>query len=143
MPLPVFVCLLVYSLATKADKAPTWDECECRWEMWEAWSSCTATCGGGTQERSRGIWNIDTPECEGFEVCATADLGWQTQACNTQCFNEGSFTSDGSYYGYCSCPAGIRGSCCQESKFRLFDRVKSGKFGRSAKFGQRPCSFHI
>ena len=22
-------------------------------------------------------------------------------------------------------------------------RVKSGKFGRSAKFGQRPCSFHI
>ena len=22
-------------------------------------------------------------------------------------------------------------------------RVKSGKFGRSAKFGQRPCLFHI
>ena len=25
----------------------------------------------------------------------------------------------------------------------LHDRVKSGKFGRSAKFGQRPCLFHI
>ena len=24
-----------------------------------------------------------------------------------------------------------------------FIRVKSGKFGRSAKFGQRPCLFHI
>ena len=25
----------------------------------------------------------------------------------------------------------------------LHGRVKSGKFGRSAKFGQRPCLFHI
>ena len=26
---------------------------------------------------------------------------------------------------------------------QLKDRVKSGKFGQTAKFGQRPCLFHI
>ena len=122
MPLPVFVCLLVYSLVTKADKAPTWDECECRWDTWEAWSSCTATCGGGTQKRSRAVWSLDTPDCEGFEACATPGSGWQTQACNTQCFNGGSFISFGDY-GFCSCPAGKKGICCQESKLRLFDTL--------------------
>ena len=117
MSLPVFLYLLVCIRVIEAGKAPTWDECECRWDTWEAWSSCTATCGGGTQKRSRKVWNLNTPECEGFEACATNDLGWQTQACNTQCYNGGSYVSIGPYFGFCRCPDGKKGRCCQESTF--------------------------
>ena len=31
----------------------------------------------------------------------------------------------------------------QNHSIRMDSRVKSGKFGRSAKFRQRPCLFHI
>ena len=116
MSLPVFLCLLVYIHVVEAEKAPTWDECECEWGTWKPWSSCTATCGGGYQRRSRSVWHLDIPNCQGFEACATPGSGWQTRACNTHCYNGGSFISYGSYNGYCRCPAGKKGSCCQESK---------------------------
>ena len=129
MELPVPVCLFVYFLVIEADIAPTWDECHCSWATWEAWSSCTSTCGGGTQRRTRSVWVLNKPKCVelGAGACATNDFGLQTQRCNTQCFYGGSFILLGSYYGYCRCPAGKKGNCCQESKFRLFGNYSTWK----------------
>ena len=114
------IFLLLQIVGVKAPISSKWSECSCRWEPWAAWSSCTATCGGGTQDRDRMVWKYITPNCEGFEACASNDMGWERQACNTQCFNGGTFhtysRTYSSHYGYCSCPVGKIGSCCEESK---------------------------
>ena len=114
----MFLCVFVYIHVLGAEKAPTWDACDCRWTEWTPWSACTANCGGGSQRRSRGVRLLDTPECRVFTACATSGSGWQTRACNTQCFNGGSFIYiPGRYYGYCHCADGKKGQCCTESKF--------------------------
>ena len=40
---------------------------DCRWSEWEAWSECTATCGGGATQRSR---TIEAPPREGGMPCS-------------------------------------------------------------------------
>lgn len=88
--------------------APTWKSCNCRWEDWSAWSTCTRTCGGGNQHRTRRVWHYDKPECDGFEKCASNDMGWDFQHCNTICYNGGIYVSR----YYCNCVNGTYGNCC-------------------------------
>lgn len=100
--------------------APTWDSCECSWGSWAAWSDCTRTCGGGSRYRDRIVWVRDVPECAGFEYCATADMAYDFNACNTVCQNGGSFvyiTGMIRYpnYGQCVCTSGKYGTCCEQS----------------------------
>ncbi|KAK3602545.1 hypothetical protein CHS0354_003797 [Potamilus streckersoni] len=66
------------------------DYCGCHWEAWEAWSSCTESCSGAANED-----------------------GWDFERCNTNCFNGGSFVELGTLDGYCRCPTGYVGNCCE------------------------------
>jgi hypothetical protein len=45
---------------------------------WGPWSTCSTSCGGGTQTRTR---NVNTPAQNGGDVCPTLS---ETQTCNTQ-----------------------------------------------------------
>ena len=51
----------------------------CKWAPWHAWSECTATCGGGVQNRTREVLQAAAnggKECQGpaaqFRDCNTA-----------------------------------------------------------------------
>jgi hypothetical protein len=54
--------------------------------MWTEWSTCSKTCGGGTQRRTR---TITTPASGGGTACGETE---QTRDCNTQaCVSPTSF----------------------------------------------------
>ena len=51
----------------------------CKWAPWHAWSECTATCGGGVQNRTRAVLQAASnggKDCQGpaaqFRDCNTA-----------------------------------------------------------------------
>ena len=52
---------------------------DCVVSSWGSWSSCSKTCGSGTQSRSR---SITTQQSGGGAACPTLT---STQSCNTQC----------------------------------------------------------
>ena len=51
---------------------------DCRLSGWTSWSSCTKTCGGGTQMRGRSVLR---PEQHGGEACPKLQ---ETNECNTK-----------------------------------------------------------
>lgn len=117
----IFLCALLNQMIFQhvtAERASTWDYCNCRWDAWSAWSQCSKSCGGGTQERNRKVWSKDIPECDSFENCATPGSGWDRTACNTHCEHGGTFQQFGTF-GFCSCPKGLKGSCCEQSMYPI------------------------
>ena len=50
----------------------------CVWGSWQTWTSCTVTCGGGFQVRTR---NIDTHEENSGTACSGASS--ELQGCNS------------------------------------------------------------
>lgn len=110
--LTLFTLFLQLEIA-KAELASTWDSCGCFWGVWTEWSDCSTTCGGGTRYRDRMVWHDDVPECDGFEFCASADMGSENNECNTFCENGGTY-----FESICSCLPGNFGRCCDESKFK-------------------------
>jgi hypothetical protein len=50
------------------------------WSSWSGWSTCTVSCGGGTQTRTRTCTN-PTPKCNGANCVGDPT---DTQSCNTQ-----------------------------------------------------------
>ena len=53
---------------------------DCMWSQWGGWATCSVTCGGGTQDRSR---TIDVLAQNGGTPCGGSDK--ETQTCNTHC----------------------------------------------------------
>ena len=51
---------------------------DCRLSGWTSWSSCTKTCSGGTQKRSRSVLK---PEQYGRQACPKLE---ESNECNTQ-----------------------------------------------------------
>lgn len=75
------------------------------WASWGSWGSCTVTCGGGTQDKTRSCSN-PTPQYGGA-LCTGASS--DRQDCNTQvCIIDGNW-SDWGAWGTCSvtCGGGI------------------------------------
>ncbi|KAL4219909.1 hypothetical protein ACF0H5_020321 [Mactra antiquata] len=64
------------------------------WGTWTSWDTCTVTCAGGTQERTRAC---DNPAAQyGGAACVGHDS--ETQACNTlYCPIDGDWTTWGSW----------------------------------------------
>ena len=88
------------------------DNSRCDWEPWDAWSQCSATCGGGYQKRTRGLCcdvTLTIDQCKAS--CGKTSSGSrEAQFCATRCHNGGSFT------GYCRCQPGYYDRCCTSSK---------------------------
>lgn len=88
--------------ATQAYSSPvTKQPIDAVWSAYGSWGSCSETCGGGTQSRTRTC----TEQLYGGTTCANTDGGnsSQSQACNTQsCWTAlaasgGTVTTDGDY----------------------------------------------
>ncbi|XP_014668649.1 PREDICTED: SCO-spondin-like [Priapulus caudatus] len=63
----------------EVDECPPISQCpmDCYWMNWSTWSTCSATCGGGTKQRSR--WFM--PEMNGGIPCTGSSN--ETYPCNT------------------------------------------------------------
>ncbi|KAK3095044.1 hypothetical protein FSP39_009582, partial [Pinctada imbricata] len=83
------------------------------WSSWGAWGTCTVTCGGGTQVKTRSCTN-PTPQYGGA-ICTGADSA--TQDCNTQvCIIDGAW---GAWGAWGSCTVTCDGG--QKSRARICD----------------------
>jgi len=62
--------------APASDEAAGADPVDCQWDTWNDWDTCTASCGGGGQARSRTYTEAQNggAECPG--------MGEETQSCN-------------------------------------------------------------
>lgn len=69
----------VQSIQSNADEPRKSSEKDCLWELWQDWSECTVSCGGGDKLRKRSMARRaaeDGNECEGPSQ--------QTDACNLE-----------------------------------------------------------
>ena len=66
------------------------------WTTWTSWGTCTVTCGGGSQDRTRSCTN-PSPQYGGANC---PSVGWQQQACNTQSCISKSNQSTLDIYGF-------------------------------------------
>lgn len=114
MKLTLLLLALINLHILFAARTAKWNQCNCRWDDWASWSTCSKKCNGGTQKRSRSVWSYVTPGCNKFEDCATPGSGWQHRDCNEICFN------GGTYQYYCRCPPRWKGSCCDEGTVQIF-----------------------
>ncbi|XP_078378120.1 properdin-like [Oculina patagonica] len=80
------------------------------WSDWSAWGSCTVTCGGGTQTRTRTCTN--PPPSNGGLPCsgpATESQQCGTASCPFDCQGKanGNYKDPNNCYGYISCSNGL------------------------------------
>ncbi|XP_071151058.1 uncharacterized protein [Mytilus edulis] len=71
---------------------------------WSAWSVCTVSCGGGTQDRTRSCTN--PVQQYGGNDCSQIGSDYEQEACNTQvCIIDGAWSQWGNF-GQCSVTCG-------------------------------------
>ena len=72
------------SVASAACEITLCDAINCTWSTWTTWGTCSATCGGGTQVRSRFI--KETAQ-NGGTLCMGESA--ESQACGTSACGDG------------------------------------------------------
>ncbi|CAC5417849.1 Adhesion G protein-coupled receptor B2,Coadhesin,Thrombospondin-1,Mucin-like protein,Hemicentin-1,Adhesion G protein-coupled receptor B3,Thrombospondin-2 [Mytilus coruscus] len=91
------------------------------WTTWTSWGTCTVTCGGGAQDRTRSCTN-PAPQYNG---AACAGNGLETQSCNTQvCIIDGAWGQWQSW-GVCSVTCGGG----RQSRMRVCDDPRPANGG--------------
>ncbi len=60
----------------------TWCISDGNWSTWSAWSTCSVSCGGGTQTQSRNCSN--PAPLNGGKNCSDTNVEIITQPCNIQ-----------------------------------------------------------
>ena len=75
LPFPSYVCD-----GAKVQETTCQNKCQKTWTQWEAWSSCSKTCGGGTRLRSRRCIAVGTK----YVVSGCTGSGSQSSNCNTR-----------------------------------------------------------
>ncbi|CAK9106121.1 unnamed protein product [Durusdinium trenchii] len=64
-----------------AERAPV----NCEWSNWTNWTSCSATCGGGRQKRTRAVKHREEDGGEPCQGNATEERACDTQVCSRDC----------------------------------------------------------
>ena len=70
--------LIIYFYITNFIFMTTIHTVPCQWKRWSGWSTCSVTCGGGKETRSRG----KTPAQYGGAPCVGS--GTESRDCNTK-----------------------------------------------------------
>ena len=104
--LQIITVIYLISTVVESDCPKGIDTCD--WLNWKAWGSCSRTCGGGRQSRSRELCckaELDFDEC--IDDCGIPRDSREYQGCNQIC-NNGAYCN-----GICNCPYYIYGRCCE------------------------------
>ncbi|CAE7251463.1 SSPO [Symbiodinium natans] len=104
---------------------------DCEWSDWTAWTNCSVSCGGGMQERGRGV----AVEVEGFGKNCTGDAEEKRQ-CNMQDCPVDCETSDWS--GWSSCEPFCQGMQNQTRTITL--QAANGGLPCGPLFHTRACN---
>ncbi|XP_056009334.1 SCO-spondin-like, partial [Ostrea edulis] len=92
-----------------------------KWASWGSWGTCTVTCGGGTQDRTRTCTN-PSPQYGGANCPGSST---STQSCNTQvCIIDGAW---GAWQAWGSCSKTCGGG--KRSRARICDNPKPANGG--------------
>ena len=67
----------------------------CVWGTWDTWATCSKTCGGGVQVRTR---KVDTHEENGGTACS--GLSTEQQNCNTGTCPASNYREFQAYFHY-------------------------------------------
>jgi hypothetical protein len=126
-------------LPLEAEKGCNWEACpvNCKMEDWQGWSSCSAKCDGGVEQRVRPV---DMHPKHDGEPCGETS---QTTECAMQACNKDCKLADWSEWSTCSkeCAGGTTervrvvleaatgdGSCPEESSAERFQEEKCNQY---------------
>ncbi|XP_061184993.1 uncharacterized protein LOC133193009 [Saccostrea echinata] len=109
------------------------------WGSWGSWGTCTVTCGGGSQRRSRSCSN-PTPQYGGLTCPGSSS---SSQSCNTQnCPIDGGFSNWGTW-GTCTVTCGggtqVRRRSCSNPAPQYGGALCSGAISQNQNCNTQVC----
>ncbi|XP_061186916.1 coadhesin-like [Saccostrea echinata] len=102
------------------------------WGSYGSWSTCSKTCGSGTQLRSR-IRSCNNPlPRNGGSYCSGSSVSTDRRSCNTQgCPVNGGWSSYGAYTAWTPCSASCGGGTRSRSQTRTCSNPAPANGGKS------------